>query len=73
MPVHIARKHLLHHVNLEVHIRGHLDERPYVCDRCQATFRCNDDLRKHLIIHADYKVCSFHTDNRRHLHFMHLF
>ncbi|KAI8918050.1 hypothetical protein BC831DRAFT_385549, partial [Entophlyctis helioformis] len=33
--------------NLEAHLRSHLDERPYVCTLCPASFSRQHDLKRH--------------------------
>ncbi|XP_044727365.1 gastrula zinc finger protein XlCGF7.1-like [Chrysoperla carnea] len=34
--------------DLRKHIRTHSDERPYSCDRCDKTFRCADNVKRHI-------------------------
>lgn len=44
----ICGKTLFTKYNLKVHMRCHSDERPFSCPLCEARFRHNKDLKRHL-------------------------
>lgn len=37
---------------LELHVRSHTDERPFICDKCGSGFRGNQELRAHRLTHT---------------------
>lgn len=41
--------------NLKSHSRTHTDDRPFVCDFCQAAFSRNHDLKRHSKVHEQRK------------------
>ncbi|KAL0809406.1 hypothetical protein ABMA28_011591 [Loxostege sticticalis] len=34
--------------NMQIHERTHTNERPFVCEICNASFRCNSNLQRHI-------------------------
>ncbi|KAH9519437.1 hypothetical protein Btru_002625 [Bulinus truncatus] len=40
---------------LELHIRSHTDERPFICDKCGNGFRGSQELRAHRLTHTSEK------------------
>ncbi|XP_059162222.1 uncharacterized protein LOC131945212 [Physella acuta] len=40
---------------LELHVRSHTDERPFICDKCGSGFRGNQELRAHRLTHTSEK------------------
>ncbi|KAK6999781.1 zinc finger protein 665 [Biomphalaria glabrata] len=40
---------------LELHIRSHTDERPFICDKCGNGFRGNQELKAHRLTHTTEK------------------
>ncbi|CAL1542174.1 unnamed protein product [Lymnaea stagnalis] len=40
---------------LELHVRSHTDERPFICDKCGSGFRGNQELKAHRLTHTSEK------------------
>ncbi|RUS87656.1 hypothetical protein EGW08_004579, partial [Elysia chlorotica] len=41
---------------LELHVRSHTDERPFICDKCGHGFRGNQELKAHKLTHTNEKA-----------------
>ena len=57
-PVPMCEKKLSGRTQLQVHLNFHYDSRPYSCnhDDCNKTFRSNNGLKKHLLVHSKKKL-----------------
>lgn len=51
----ICGRVFLKYSDLEIHIRGHLGDRPYRCTECDSTFKHNSTLRRHMRTHTGEK------------------